>query len=827
LAQVQVVMRFLLLSFLDQVSGQAYAGVACGTKTGSDGLGFVASGACVTNSYCCTTNADCANDNTKQLKWWAADGTDTAHAASGGSCTYDADPWVGTEGKDSDNLWDPMAKSNYEVKNNYVAVATGDAVAITEPTDLTTGFAALAQGEAISTDLIAALRSIQGSGNADSDTVILCTKATRAKFRTLDTATNIVKPAVTGTVGRCVDQVLVATMIDANMLDHNAAGDGTKECYHLPWDANYKAAAACTATQACDRFVESADLCVLKTKQMSAYTAATATVDHCTIQPGAGKNDKYRHMGANFSSQTCAVGEFCNMYGTAHNADPICIASTKSIAASAKAAARVAGVAVSSTDTSLKWCIGVTLGAKQCAVTQVCNPHAATRAELCIHGSTATATDHPKSMAFGAVGAAAPTAGTDNRKYCIGDNAAGAICGAATVCNYAGGTQSDSTVGGDVCLPHTKLLGTIADTAPWTAAAQKKLDGVATKFCLATDGTTFSSKECATTEKCNPHASSPADVCKKGTTVLNHGDIAPEAADPVADSVVVCIGKSFWKNCASTNGDVKEVCNEGAAALTDVCILTTDCANAEEPMKAFREAGVETAEDQKWCFATDGAAKCGLDTLCNPSGVDGGTGSAAICADATKRVPHGEAATEELIHCYGNTGNAALATDESEDGWLCDEGKGKFHDPKTKMEPRSKNETPDPVPEGEKAVEVCFGKDKVETCDVGVYCNSMGTETGCSAAACTSKNICITEESIIAEGEQWVEEGKSVCLNADATAGEDCTTDKMYCDQTEGVCSAEEIASTEEPSSGEGEGTASGCATQSLAAAAVVAILSA
>merc|ERR1719473_2321690 len=292
---------------------------------------------------------------------------------------------------------------------------------------------------------------------------------------------------------------------------------------------------------------------------------------------------------------------------------------------------------------------------------------------------------------------------------------------------------------------------------------------------------------------------------------MNHGDIAPEAADPVADSVVVCIGKSFWKNCASTNGDVKEVCNEGAAALTDVCILTTDCANAELPMEAFREAGVEAAEDQKWCFATDGAAKCGLDTLCNPSGVDGGAGSAAICADATKRVPHGEAATEELIHCYGDSGNAALATDESEDGWLCDEGKG--HDPKSKMEPRSKNETPDPVPEGETAVEVCFGKDKVETCDVGVYCNSMGTETGCSDAACTSKNICITEESMIAEGEQWVEDGKSVCLNADATAGEDCTTDKMYCDQTEGVCSAEEIASTEEPSSGGDGEQASGCAT--------------
>merc|ERR1712001_596901 len=165
---------------------------------------------------------------------------------------------------------------------------------------------------------------------------------------------------------------------------------------------------------------------------------------------------------------------------------------------------------------------------------------------------------------------------------------------------------------------------------------------------------------------------------------MDQGAIAPEAADPVGDSVRACIGKSFWKLCASTDGDVKEVCNEGAAALTDVCILTTDCVNPELPMEAFREAGIEAAEDQKWCFATDGAAKCGLDTVCNPSGIDGGTGSAAICADATKRGPHGEGATDELIHCYGNTGNAVLAADDSEDGWLCDQGKGEFIDPKTK-----------------------------------------------------------------------------------------------------------------------------------------------
>lgn len=835
-------MRFLILSFVVE---QLKAAIDCTTTAVVNDLLFVLDNSCTAGAA--TADADCVDGGTN-LEWWTnkgADGTALTNANPPGrgatlpaktECAYGTTFMLASATQtDSDGYWDASKKENYEVAIAQVAKATSTTKATAKVDDHAKGVAAIMDGEAFSsalyTTLSAASTGIVGSDEmAGAQPKVVCANTSRGGIGSLSAAKNTAKtpftPTQLGHTGKCLGGTFTQVAA-ANELAHNAVGDTTKNCYHLPWAGSYIPAAACTAAQTCDRFVESGTQCVTTTKKMAAYTAASANTKHCTIQPGAGSNDKYRHVDAAYSSQECDVTgkDYCNSYGTSANADPICIPSAQAHGTSAKSAARAAGVLVTGSTTDTKWCIGVTIGAKRCATTEVCNPHAASRAELCIDNS---GTNHPKSMAFGAVGAAAPTAGTDTRKYCIGDNAAGQICGAKTVCNYAGGTQSDSTVGGDVCLPHTKLLGTIADTAAWTAVAQKKLDGVVDKYCLATDGTAYSSKVCATTEKCNPHASSPADVCKKATTVLNHGDIAPEAdAEVPADSKVVCIGKSFWKNCASANGDVKEVCNEGAAALADVCILTTDCMDPDEPLKAFRTAGVETAEDQKWCFATDGAAKCGLDTLCNPSGVDGGTGSAAICADATKRVPHGEAATEELTHCYGDTGNAALASDESEDGWLCDEGKGKFHDPKTKMEPRSKNETPDPVPEGEKAVEVCFGKDKVETCDVGVYCNSMGTETGCSEAACTSKNICITEESIIAEGEQWVEEGKSVCLNADATAGEDCTTDKMYCDQTEGVCSAEEIASTEEPSSGGDGEAASGCATQSLAAAAVVAILSA
>lgn len=761
-------------------------------------------------------------------QWWSTAATPaipgTAGNADALNCAYDTDPLVGADPKDG-IFWKRVDKGSYEVKSNHVAaVKTADKGGGEAPSlaDMQAGFAVLAQGELWDADLLTELTAqIQGIDGTAAAPKVMCAHTQRKKLRAMTVADNKASAFITNSdVGRCVDGALVSA---TGMLNHNQDGDGTKKCFHLPWEAAYKAASACTAsTHYCDRFVETGDLCVLKTKKMSPYTAATTAVNHCTRWDTAGADDKYRHMDAAYASQVCTTGYFCNKFGHSSNSDPICLQHI--IGTSAKNAARQPGAPVSATDATLKWCVGVTIGAKQCLATDVCNPHAATRADLCLNKTVAA--DGDRSMAFGAVGTAAPTAGTDKRPYCIGDNAAGLVCPAKTVCNYAGGDQA-GVAGGDVCLPHTKLLGDIADTAPWTAVAQRKLDGVALKHCLATDGTTYSSKICTTTEKCNPHASSTADVCIKGITVMDHGKIAPPAAEVVADSVRACIGKSFWKLCASEDGDTKEVCNEGASALTDVCIPTSDCVNPEFPMEAFREAGVEAAEDQKWCFATNGAAKCGLDTLCNPSGSDGGTNNDAICADATKSVPHGEAATEELIHCYGNTGNAALATDDSEEGFLCDQGKGEFIDPKAKMDPRSKNETPDPLPDGEVAVEVCFGKDKVETCDEGVYCNSMGSETGCSDAGCTEKNICVTEESLIAEGEQYVADGKSVCLNADATAGEVCSEEKMYCDQTEGVCSAEEIASTDEPSN-EGEGgNTSGSAAQSLAAAAVVAILSA
>lgn len=777
----------------------------------------------------CTNFADSNDSGCKDtdaqgtaIKWWKWDSNNVAvDALTSANCALDANPLLNSATVKDGDFFDAAAAGNHEIKWNYAATAAGDAVGATGPSkaDAEKGYAVLFNGEVYSEGLKTALDKCQGANATDGTPTVFCASTARNKP---EVKTKVAEAIAAGDVGKiCVDGA-VEDVTDA--LAHNAAGDGTKKCYHLPWETS-KNPDACALTKTCDRFAETGALCVDTATLMTPYTAAAGTVNHCVRWNTAGANFvKYRHMDVDLASQVCSDGSFCNTFATHKTNNPICL--IEIIGTSAKTAARQPGVAQTVDAAKLKFCQGTKdgVGAKQCATTEVCNPHSASSADLCINKTDATKAG---SMAFGAVGADVPASGTDLRSYCIGDNDTGATCLGKTVCNYAGGAQSDGTAGGLVCLPHTSLLGEISDTASWTATAQRKVDGVALKHCLATDGTAYSSKICATTEKCNPHASSPTDTCIKSITVLNHGVIAPAAADPATDSVQACIGKSYWKKCASEDGDTKEVCNEGASALTDVCISTVDCINPELPMEAFREAGVEAAEDQKWCFATDGAAKCGLDTICNPSGSDGGTASDAICADATKSVPHGEAATDELIHCYGNSGNAVLATDDSEDGFLCDQGKGEFIDPKSKMDPRSKNETPDPLPEGEVATDVCFGKDKVEKCDVGVYCNSMGTETGCADAACTTKNICITVESLIAEGEQWVEEGKSVCLNADATAGEDCSTDKMYCDQTDGVCSAEEIATTDEPSNESEGGAASGCAAQSLAAAAVVAILSA
>jgi hypothetical protein len=446
---------------------------------------------------------------------------------------------------------------------------------------------------------------------------------------------------------------------------------------------------------------------------------------------------------------------------------------------------------------------------------------------LCIN-KTATST-LAGIAAFGAVGAAAPT-GTDLRGHCIGDNQAGSVCGAQTVCNYAGGTQTGNVAGGEVCLAHTKLLGEIADTAAWTAAAQRKLPGVTGKYCLATNGTTYSSKVCLDTESCNPHAAQVSDVCIKTITVLDHGEIAPLAADPVADSKTACIGLTLWKQCSSETDTAKFVCNEGAGADADVCIDTTACVVEDKPKEGFWVAGVETADDQKWCFATDGAAKCGLDTICNPAGEHGGSNEKAICADATRRVQHGEAGDStsdpKLDFCLGKTGNSVLV-ETDEEGWLCDEGKGKFHDPVSKMEGRAA--APPPAESGSDTViaEICFGDGKVEKCSEGVYCNTTGDETGCSGDTCTVNNICVTEDSLIDDDAPFVDGGRSICLNSDATAGENCTVDKPFCDRSTGLCVADEPTPTEDPSNPSPGSPSSGTVAGSFAAAAVVAILSA
>jgi len=842
-------MRFLLLSCLITVCA-AEGLMQCGTAAAKDQTGyfFVSKTSCVCDAATYKTTSKDADDSggagaAQEIVWWADDGAEIA-AGSAAVCAYDKSPLkTTTPPKDSDGFWDNKNFASYEIKNNYVSTgansfpagsATAKAWGSTEPSgaNLAKGFMALMEGELIDQTIYDAAKvGIKGSDAAQGDPLAFCSRATRGDFEDLSTANNQEMTAINAANrGRCVAGEVVE-VASADELGHNSVGDTTKKCYHLPWKGTAQTATACAASKTCDRFVEGESQCITTTKLMDTTAASRAAAapnkDHCLIQPNAGGDDKYRHLNDAYSSQVCTAGYFCNPFARLANADPVCLQHVLGNG-SVAAQVRADGVLETGSATDHKWCLGVTLGAKRCTTTEVCNPHASTLATLCINKTATSALAGV--MDFGAVGAAAPASGTDLRGYCIGDNAVGSICPAQTVCNYAGGNQTGDVAGGEVCLPHTKLLGEIADTAAWTAAAQRKLPGKASKHCLATNGSAYSSKVCEVdTELCNPHAAQPSDVCIKAITVLNHAEIAPLAAVPAADSKTACIGLTLWKQCSSESTDgTKFVCNEGAGVDADVCINTTMCVNEEKPLEGFYVAGVEAADDQKWCFATDGAAKCGLDQMCNPGGEHGGSNAKAICADATKRVPHGTAgdSTSEpaLIHCYGKTGNSVLL-ETDEEGWLCDEGKGVFHDPASRMEGRAAAPPADP---NNVIAEICFGDGKVEKCSEGVYCNETGTETGCSGDKCKVENICVTLDSIIdGKDAPWVDQGRSICLNDDATAGENCTSDKMYCDRSTGACVTAAVSTTVDPSDGSGGGGTSGAVARSLAAAAVVAILSA
>jgi len=843
-------MRFLLLSFLASTA-IAVGSIECGTldaDASKTDYWFVSQSSCeCSGTYQLSakdaTDVDNNNDGTGDAaevpaQWWGADRQATG-AGAAAACAYEKSPLkASSPGLDTDGLWDQNSHTNYEVKPNYIAkndgtgyfkplTATQAAYGMIAPdaTDMEAGFMAFMEGELVDTTIYAAAKvGNLGNNAAQGDPKAFCSKATRKGFDDLSKTDNAMMVALTiADRSRCVGGSLTA-VTSAEELSHNTVGDGAKKCWNLTWEAAPTAAAVCDNKKTCDRFVEGESQCIETTKLMDTSAAsrakATASKAHCMIQPNAGADDKYRHLDKAYRSQSCTVNHWCNPYSRKANADPVCLEHVIGDG-TVLGQVRKAGENVTGSTTEFKWCLGVTQGAKKCTATEECNPHAGTRATLCINKTDSTKAG---TMAFGALGADnAAGAATDLRGYCISQSAVGAVCGAATVCNYAG----DGGTAGAVCLPHNLLLGEIAVTSPWTAVGQRKLPGVLTKYCLAANGTVYSSKICETTESCNPHAPSLSEVCIKTTTVLNHGEIAPEPADPTTDSKTACIGTSFFKQCTSASDTAKFVCNEGASQDADVCIDTTACVNEEEPLKGFYVAGVEEAADQKWCFATDGAAKCVLDEICNPSGRHGGPDNEAICVNANRRVEHGAPADADADPvkdlCLGKTGNAKVTDDQ--DGWLCDEGKGKFHDPKTKMEGRAV--APPPAEGDDKIANICFGKESVEECAEGVYCNLKGTEAGCSDAKCTVANICVTADSLIDDDNPFAEDGRSVCLSSDATAGENCTAEKMYCDQSTGACAAEAVSATDDPKTNPENTSANGAVAGSLAAAAVVAILSA
>jgi hypothetical protein len=802
-------MRLLLLSFLPTV----YSAIACGTAT-VGGTGYFIS-----------TTTTCAACGGGDEDWWApsTDGSALDDVAADTTCNSRPTKALLASSAfttDANGFWDSSDIKNYEVNPVAVTIAGGaDTVGNTKPSapSFTDGFAVLFLGETYGgnakTSILA--NTVGTTAATGAPSVIFCAGVGRHDKDTI-TQTQAVETSTTKPTddSKCLKNGTWEIKADG-YLNHSEVGNATKFCSQLPAGASTATPTACTALETCDRFFDGSSGCITTTTKLTHFEKVAGTKVHCTRFSGK-TDEKYRALDKAYGSKACAATEVCNYFSATNDTTaPICIPEADLLATSAKAEARVVGDPV-------KWCLASVTGekgAKKCTALQNCNPHSATDADLCILTT--------KKMDFGAEGAA-----TTPDLYCIGDNTAGGICTNLQICNYAGGTQSDTaaTAGGDVCILKTKLLGDISTN--WTAAAQRKIAGEATKFCLATDGTTFSSNECSAVsgeeESCNPHASNPADTCIVTATLLNHGELTVEE-NTEADAVNkrACIAKSKWKNCSFLVDGIAQACNEGATTDDSVCISTENLMNATKPLEAWRVEGVAEAADRKWCFDTLGAKQCTELEMCNPKGKCG-SGHEATCVTIENTILHGEAATADKNICVGNK-KSSTNNEETEPSWLCDHDSGLFIDPSLLIAHAE---------QADDTLTQCKGVNSFLTCEAGAYCNESGTalvadDCQSDTTLCTKDNLCIPESIFMEDASELIKDGADVCVQEQEKADSGlpvvtrCTfkeEEKQWCDRATGTCVTTEPSKN--PTDGSGGGTTSGCATKSIAAA-VFAILSA
>jgi hypothetical protein len=622
------------------------------------------------------------------------------------------------------------------------------------------------------------------------------------------------------------DGTVRAKAVVAKSLAHNAknTGEEAKKCTNIPFTTFVDK--ECNKDEVCDRFSEGSTTCFAATQIMEPYTVHTDTKNHCIRFAGTGDlvvdttaTSKYRGKTAAGKSQDCVKDQFCNPHGDRDGTTgDTCILNTKLTSTQRVSdKATVGATRKAGTTAADKWCLAWDGGAAKCTDKEVCNPQATAQANVCIK-----ATDM---AAHGEVGK------KDNTKECISNGAANAKCGAKTVCNYGAGTT-----GGAACLAHTLLLGSIADTDAWTAAAQHKQDGVKTKYCLASGvNGTYHSEVCVATadaklEVCNPVASTLADTCIVKAEVLSHGEeyVAAVTGASAAPAKSWCLGKLAYKQCKA-----KEVCNEGAATDATSCIPVAETLATP----SHRILGTDTAKDQKYCFGVDDADKCTLTQACNPNGIKGGTVEKAVCvtndrlvAHAALAVPTTDVKTTKDI-CIG-TGSTTLAAPNDTDATLnlmqCNYGTGAFIAPAVVLAPGAAQDAGTPT------VKTCFGAATTADCAATNFCNPTGTDTAsCDAkpADCTVANICIDPQAVIASDAEFEAGVSTICLKDDGSKAELCVAEtKPFCDVENGECVAEQVVddSTVDPGE-EGEGSttsSSGASTVSFVAASVAVMLS-
>lgn len=342
-------------------------------------------------------------------------------------------------------------------------------------------------------------------------------------------------------------------------------------------------AKVCTVLETCDpNATARADVCLTT---LDATAAASIVMAHG--QAGDATKTYLTCINDGKAKGSCSENQVCNIRAGTSSGNA-CIPHTSLIGdfAALKGGNWTAVKQVRGEPTAIKnLCLSEAAGAKVCLHTpaadlEVCNPNAATLADLCIKKSTIL--DHEGE--FVAADTAATPAVLAKSKCVAKTNLA--TCIVDQLCNQGSGTNT--------CILKTNVL-------------ENRAVGDDVKYCFGTDSAEICTKD---THLCNINGKEGgADheaICVDKETSVEH------LAEATGD-VVICIGDTGSSKYDKDDEDNKDnvICDQGTGEFGKV---------ADKMAPGELQAGGD--EDAADCYGTAKKQVCPKDYYCNPNGTD-------------------------------------------------------------------------------------------------------------------------------------------------------------------------------------------------------------